>query len=81
MSISKKTTYNTTKGTAAVSKPVEITDILTSTKTIYPSMMSLHRDQTALKASEGSLNYVLKSKTGLYKKRYKVKLLPSGKKK
>lgn len=66
MSISKKTTYNTTKGTAAVSKPVEITDILTSTKTIYPSMMSA---QTALKASEGSLNYVLKSKTGLYKKK------------
>ena len=39
MSISKKTTYNTTKGTVTVSKPVEITDILTSKKTIYPSMM------------------------------------------
>lgn len=74
ISLSKKTTYNTTKGTASLSKPVEITDILTSKKTIYPSIMSA---QAALKASKGSLNYVLKSKSGLYKKRYKVTLLPS----
>lgn len=67
----KKLNSNTFAGTAAVSKPVEITDTLTKKTTIYPSILSA---EAALKAGGGSFNYCLK-KEKLYKKRYIIKLL------
>jgi len=63
---------NSAKATTAVSKPVEVTDTLTSTTTTYPSRLAA---EAALKAGNGSLNYVLKTKGKLYRKRYLIKNL------
>ena len=65
---------NSAKATAAVSKPVELTDILTSTITIFPSIAAAEK---SINASQGSLHKTLQSKGGLYKKRYTIRLLPS----
>jgi hypothetical protein len=72
---SKKINNNSIIGTAAVSKSVELTDIFTSTITILPTISAAER---FISASMGSLHKALKNnKNGLYKKRYKIRLLPS----
>jgi hypothetical protein len=57
MKISKKFKINTAAGTVAVFKPVVVTDTQTSTTTTYPS---IKQAETALNASQGSLNKSLK---------------------
>ncbi|CCA78105.1 related to GIY-YIG endonuclease (mitochondrion) [Serendipita indica DSM 11827] len=76
MKKSKKTTFNTTKGTAAVSKSVKLIDTLTSTTTIFPSISAAEK---SINASQGSLHKALKSNNlgRLYKRRYQIILLPS----
>jgi hypothetical protein len=72
MKLSKKIKNNSSFGTAAICKPVELTDILTNTVTLYPSILAA---ELSINASQGSLNKALKSKSGLYKKRYKINLV------
>ena len=70
--ISKNLKFNTAAGKVTVSKPVAVTDTLTSTTTSYPSIIQA---EAALKASKGSLNKCLKTNKKLYKKRYLISLL------
>jgi len=74
MKASKKIKNNSVIGTAAVSKPVSVTDTFTSETTVYPSRLAA---EAALKAGNGSLYYVLKTQNKLYKKRYLIKNLLS----
>jgi excinuclease UvrABC nuclease subunit len=73
LSKARKIKNNTIKATAAITKPVSVTDILTSKTIVYPSMVSA---QATLKAGNGSFHYCLKHNT-LYRKRYVIKLLPT----